>query len=164
MTDGFPEECFLPINPTNCTGQAPDPPHYFFAVTDGEYEWGCHQMAAGQCNENGNSFTTEAECRSRCQGLKHPIPFLYYRLGTVNSNTVNSKFHFIRSFCEMFCYHFPIISCLQCTVNSYFHLIRRKSLPTNDFELTVPDLYSTLPFINHGSVALSAFSNTLLYQ
>ena len=25
-----------------------------------------------------------------------------YRLGTVNSNTVNSKFHLIRSFCEIF--------------------------------------------------------------
>ena len=35
---------------------------------------------------------------------------------------------------------FPIISCLKCMVNSYFHLFRRKSLPTNDFELTVPDL------------------------
>ena len=58
----------------------------------------------------------------------------------VNSNTVNSKFHFIRSFCEMFCYYFAIISCLKCTVNSYFHLIQGKSLPRNDFELTVPDL------------------------
>ena len=66
---------------------------------------------------------------------------LWYRLGTVNSNTVNSNFHFIRSFCEMFSFHFPIISCLKCMVNSKFHLIRRKSLPTNDFELTVPDLY-----------------------
>ena len=36
-----------------------------------------------------------------------------YRSDTVNSNTVNSKFDFIRS----------------------------KTLPTNDFELTVPDLY-----------------------
>ena len=27
------------------------------------------------------------------------------------------------------------------TVNSNFHLIRSKTLPTNDFELTVPDLY-----------------------
>ena len=59
----------------------------------------------------------------------------------VNSNTVNSKFHFIRSFCEMFCYYFAIIPCLKCTVNSYFHLIQRKSLPRNDFELTVPELY-----------------------
>ena len=25
-----------------------------------------------------------------------------YRSGTVNSNTVNSKFHLIRSFCEIF--------------------------------------------------------------
>ena len=64
-----------------------------------------------------------------------------YRLSTVNSNTVNSKFHFIRSFCEMFSYHFPIISCLKCMINLYFHSFRRKSLPMNDFELTVPDLY-----------------------
>ena len=38
---------------------------------------------------------------------------LSYRSGTVNSNTVNSN----------------------------FHLIRSKTLPTNDFELSVPDLY-----------------------
>ena len=31
---------------------------------------------------------------------------LYYRSGTVNSNTVDSKFHFIRGFCEMFSYHY----------------------------------------------------------
>ena len=67
-----------------------------------------------------------------------------YRSGTVNSNTVNSKFHLIRSFCEMFSYHFPNISCLKCTVNSNFHLIRSKTLPTNDFELTVPDLYCSI--------------------
>ena len=64
-----------------------------------------------------------------------------YRSGTVNSNTVNSKFHLIRSYCEIFVYHFPNISCLKCTVNSNFHLIRSKTLLTNDFELTVPDLY-----------------------
>ena len=58
----------------------------------------------------------------------------------VNSNTVNSNFHLIRSFCEMFSYHFPFISSLKCTVNSYFHLFRSKSLPTKDFELTVSDL------------------------
>ena len=63
-----------------------------------------------------------------------------YRSGTVNSNTVNSKFHLIRSYCEIFFYHFPNISCLKCTVNSNFHLIRSKILPTNDFELTVPNL------------------------
>ena len=60
--------------------------------------------------------------------------------GALNSNTVNSKFHFIRSFCEMFSYHFPIISCLKFMVNSYLHLFRRKSLPMNDFELTVHEL------------------------
>ena len=65
---------------------------------------------------------------------------LKYRSGTVNSNTVNSKFHLIRSYCEIFFYHFPNISCLKCTVNSNFHLIRSKTLPTNDFKLNVPNL------------------------
>ena len=64
-----------------------------------------------------------------------------YRSGTVNSKTVNSKFHLIRSYCEIFFYNFPNILCLKYTVNSNFHLIRSKTLPTNDFELTVPDLY-----------------------
>ena len=30
------------------------------------------------------------------------VLFVVYRSGTVNSNTVNSKFHFIRSFFEIF--------------------------------------------------------------
>ena len=64
-----------------------------------------------------------------------------YRSETVNSNMVNSKFHLIRSYCEIFFYHFPNIPCLKCTVNSNFHLIRSKTLLTDDFELTVPDLY-----------------------
>ena len=59
----------------------------------------------------------------------------------VNSNTVNWNFHLIRSYCELFFYNFPNISCLKYTVNSNFHLIRSKTLPTNDFKLTVPDLY-----------------------
>ena len=69
----------LPINPILCedtdTNPAPNPPHYFFSATEGDY--GCHQLQPGQCNENpdffatvANSFATEAECRSRCQGLK----------------------------------------------------------------------------------------------
>ena len=66
--------------------------------------------------------------------------FVKYRSETVNSNTVNSKFHLIRSYCEIFFYNFPNIPCLKCTVNSNFHLIRSKTLPMNDFELTVPDL------------------------
>ena len=37
--------------------------------------------------------------------------------------------------------YFPIISCLKRMVNSCFHLFPRKSLPKNDFELTVPNLY-----------------------
>ena len=64
-----------------------------------------------------------------------------YRSGTVNLNTVNSKFHLIQSYCEIFVYNCPNIWCLKYTVNSNFHLIRSKTLPTNDFELTVPDLY-----------------------
>ena len=67
--------------------------------------------------------------------------FKDYRSGTVNSNTVNSKFHLIRSYCEIFFYHFPNISCLKCTVNSNFHLIQSKILLTKDFKLTVPNLY-----------------------
>ena len=72
--------------------------------------------------------------------MKRMIRIPKYRSGTVNSNTVNSKFHVIRSYCEIFFYHFPNISCLKCTVNSNFHLIRSKTLLTNDFELTVQDL------------------------
>ena len=68
----------------------------------------------------------------------------FTRSGTVNSNTVNSKFHLIQSYSEIFFYHFPNISCLKCTVNSNFHLIRSKTLPTNDFELTVPNLYKEM--------------------
>ena len=79
-----------------------------------------------------------------------------YRSGTVNSNTVNSKFHLIRSYCEIFFYHFPNISCLKCTVNSNFHLIRSKTLPTNDFELTVPNLYVD----RKGSAAMLADKNS----
>ena len=72
---------------------------------------------------------------------------LRYRSGTVNSNTVNSKFHVIRSHCEIFFDHFPNISCLKCTVNLNFHFIRSKTLLTKDFELTVPDLYCLSSFI-----------------
>ena len=53
----------------------------------------------------------------------------YYHIIQYRLGTVNSKFHFIQSFCEMFSHRY-----------SYFHLIRRKFLPTNDCELTVPDL------------------------
>ena len=82
--------------------------------------------------------------QTRCQLFLLVIHYLYLITDTCNSNTVNLQYHFIGSFREMFSYHFPIVSCLKCTVNSidsYFHLLRRKSLPTNDFELTVQDLY-----------------------
>ena len=57
-------------------------------------------------------------------------------------------------------------------VNSKFHLFRSKTLPTNDFELTVPNLYfdpfyrpsqhdneaATVPFYVHThKVAMSGF-------
>ena len=58
----------------------------------------------------------------------------------VNANTVNSKFHLIQSYYEIFVFNCANIPCLKYTVNSNFHLIRIKTLPTNDFELTVPDL------------------------
>ena len=66
---------------------------------------------------------------------------MYYRSGTVNSNMVDSEFHLIRSFCEIFVCNCPNILCLKCTVNSNFHLIRGRALLADDFELTVPDLW-----------------------
>ena len=54
--------------------------------------------------------------------------FVCYRSRTVNSNTVNSKFHLIRSYCEICFYNFPNIPCLKYTVNSNFHLIRSKTI------------------------------------
>ena len=51
----------------------------------------------------------------------------------------------------MFSYHFPIISCLKYTVNSYFRLFRRKTLLTNDFKLTVSDLYIVTNGLVHTS-------------
>ena len=45
---------------------------------------------------------------------------------------------------EVFVKGFAIISCLKCMVNLYFHLFQKKSLLTNDFELTVPDLYASV--------------------
>ena len=68
------------------------------------------------------------------------VLMFHYRSGTVNSNTVNSKFHLIQIFYEVSVNSFSIISCLKYTVNSNFHLIRSKTLPTNAFELTVPNL------------------------
>ena len=50
----------------------------------------------------------------------------------------------IGSFYENSVNSFPIISCLKCTVNSNFYLIRSKTLRMNDFELIVPNLYFIL--------------------
>ena len=41
-----------------------------------------------------------------------------YRSGTVNSNTVNSEFHLIQIFGQIFFSHILIILWLKCTVNS----------------------------------------------
>ena len=48
---------------------------------------------------------------------------------------------------EVFVKCFPIISCLKYTVNSYFHLFRRKSLPTKD--LTV------VPYVSNANQPVS---------
>ena len=42
-------------------------------------------------------------------------------------------------------------------VNSYFHLFRSKSLPTNDFELTEPNLYE----VNEQSTSQETLSDGL---
>ena len=57
-------------------------------------------------------------------------------LGTVNSNTVNLNIVNLNMVNSNL-----VNSCLNCTVYSNFHLFQRKTLLTNDFELTVPDLY-----------------------
>ena len=76
------------------------------------------------------------------------------RSGTVNSNTVNSKF--LSNLCQI-----PVISCLKRmvnsnTVNSYFHLFGSKSLPKNDFELTVSDQYYEMLQFQKGNLLVVA--------
>ena len=63
-----------------------------------------------------------------------------YRSGTANSNTVKSKLHLIQTLFQLSAKFLSLLSLLKNTVNSNFHLIRRKNWPTNDFELTVSDL------------------------
>ena len=60
----------------------------------------------------GKDVTCIPKMKFLCQGVQK-----LYRLGKVNSNTVNSKFHLIQSFLPNLC-QIPIISCLKCTVNS----------------------------------------------
>ena len=62
-----------------------------------------------------------------------------FLLGCTPPKTVNARPVRILLECFLVFYHLPNISCLKCTVNSNFHLIRSKIL-TNDFELTVPNL------------------------
>ena len=88
----------------------------------------------------GATDTLVLDFRTSCLNL-HVSRIGHYRLGTVNSNTVNSKFHLIRFFYDISANSFSIISCLKSTVNSNFHLFRSKTLPRNHFELTVSDLY-----------------------
>ena len=100
-----------------------------------------------ECTNFPNTNWKAVTLRNMEKGMENRV---YLKIGdsnfkrslhtAVNSNTVNSKFHLIRSYCEIFFYNFPNILCLKYTVNSNFHLIRSKTLPTNDFELTVPDL------------------------
>ena len=66
ITDGFAEDCFLPVNITTCTDATPN---YVFSTTEGTNDYVCHQLESGQCSGNGNNFNTEAECRSACTRL-----------------------------------------------------------------------------------------------
>ena len=61
--------------------------------------------------------------RNRVELCPCLIVVSYYRSGTINSNTVNSKFHLIRSFFEIFA-KIAIISCLKCMVN--FNMVNLK--------------------------------------
>ena len=57
--------------------------------------------------------TSTSSCNSLLQVSYALLVWQYlpeYRSGTVNWNTVNSKFHLIQSYCEIFFYHFPIHS------------------------------------------------------
>ena len=56
------------------------------------------------------------------------VKIFNYRLGPVNSNTVNSKFHLIQGLVQI-SFHFPIFLMLNWTVysnmvNSKFHVIQ----------------------------------------
>ena len=105
------------------------------------------------CKICSNSFDQKyhAQCHTKIE-----MGYYDYRCSFCNyrSGTVNSKFHLIRSYCEIFFYNFPNISCLKYTVNSNFHLIRSKTWPTNDFELILSDLY-----LSNTTVYLSSLCN-----
>ena len=103
-----------------------------------------------------NSDERNIYCYQNCEKIMCDVSmpdWLVARLHDVTSfrflNTATGRerlirTRLIRSYYEIFFYHFPNIPCLKCTVNSNFHLIRSKTLPTKDFELTVPDLYIAL--------------------
>ena len=76
------------------------------------------------------SFTVSLLSPSFTEGTCLLILFDKYRSGTVNSNTVNSKFHLMQMFYEVSVNIFSVISFFKNTVNSNFHLIRSKTLPT----------------------------------
>ena len=98
-------------------------------------------MLCRLCTEDSLDSPLVQHLLTSCGQKSSQAVWSTYRLGTVNSNTVNSKFQLIQSYYEILFYHFSNISCLKCTVNSNFHLIRSKTLLMNDFELTVPNLY-----------------------
>ena len=66
-----------------------------------------------------------------------------YRLDTLKSNTVYSKLRANSIFWSINRIHFGVLHvklCSKYAVKFEFHIFRRKTLPTNDFELTVPNL------------------------
>ena len=65
--------------------------------------------------EKVSMYTQQIRCQQWCVTM---VKFVScYRSGTVNSNTVNSKFHLIRSFFEYLA-RFLSFHGLKCTVNS----------------------------------------------
>ena len=101
----------------------------------------CYDKSTERCGSTNYHSMVYELGEYKCEIAGKDPSYRYNRSGMVNSNTVNSRYHLIQSYCEIFFYHFPNISCLKCTVNSNFHFIRSKTLPTNDFELTVSNLY-----------------------
>ena len=73
------------------------------------------------------------------EGSEHcPVSTLHHIRYTGRERLIRTRM--IRNYCEIFFYHIPNISFLKSTVNSNFHLIQSKTLLTNDFELTFPNL------------------------
>ena len=76
---------------------------------------------------------------STVRGAINPVSFTTDRSGTLKWNTVNAKFHLIQIFGHFLPHSYHLMSKMHGEFK--FHLFRRKTLPMNKFELTVPDQY-----------------------